>query len=455
MIILTNRHPVIWGLILAAVLTAPTPVVAQTAYAPQPQDSLRQMFSITWQKGPNLPQGFQDSDGGIVNNTLISVGGFCQGTTGWANQAQLDAEKPGVYPRGFLQKAWGLNLQSPGAGWQSLPDFPGAARQELFSIAVNNQLYCWGGFSYSDPNCYSDGYRLSQQNGTWTWNQLPNLPSPVSSSGICVVGSKIYAVGGADYDGNRLTTNAGRNGANPRLGSRLLVLDTNNLGAGWRELSACPGTPRFVQATAAVGGKLYVIGGATGNDNPTEKYATVVDNWQYDPATDGWSRIRDMPVSTGNFPSGSIVYDNRYVMLVGGAQYDNVIGPDGSVTSPYGTVKKYYPENAYNSDVFVYDTQTNTFGTATGLPLNNNLPMTVVEGNRIHLIGGETGGCTIEGELYGHHPELYLVGTIQAVPEPGTLGLLGAATAGALLCRVKTAWDRRRTSTEASWRKQP
>lgn len=444
------RSLLMTSLLAAIVASVPTQASGQAAYAPQSQDSLRQMFSITWEKGPNLPQGFQDSDGGIVNNTLVTVGGFCQGTTCWPNQEQLDAEKPGVYPRGFLQKAWGLNLQSPQSGWQSLPDFPGAARQELFSMTVNDQLYCWGGFSYSDPYCYSDGYRLSQKDGVWTWDALPSLPSPVASSGICSIGSKIYVVGGADYNAEKLYTNADRDANNARLGSRLLVLDTNKLDAGWQSLAACPGTPRMVQATATVGGSLYVIGGATGNDNSTEGYATVVDNWKYDPATNAWTRIRDMPVSTGNFPSGSIVYDDRYVMLIGGAQYANVIGPDGSVTSPYGTVSKYYPENVYNSDVFVYDTQTDMFGTATGLPLNNNLPMTVVEGNRIHLIGGEIGGCTIDGELYGHHPELYLIGTIQAVPEPGSLGLLGAATAGMLLCRLKAVWHQHGNPMELS-----
>jgi hypothetical protein len=101
--------------------------------------------------------------------------------------------------------------------------------------------------------------------------------------------------------------------------------------------------------------------------------------------------------------------------LVGGAQYANVIAPDGSTRPVYGTPGKYDPGNPYNSDVFVYDTSTDLFGMATGLPLNNNLPMTVVEGNRIHLIGGETGGAVLEGEPFGHHPDLYLVGVIREV----------------------------------------
>jgi hypothetical protein len=34
-----------------------------------------------------------------------------------------------------------------------------------------------------------------------------------------------------------------------------------------------------------------------------------------------------------------------------------------------------------------------------------------------HLLGGEIGQATIEGESFGHHPDLYLVGTIHAAGE--------------------------------------
>ncbi len=69
--------------------------------APQPQETLQQMLGITWTRGPNLPQGFQDSDAGIIDNTLITATGFCTG--------QYDVPgKPSTYPRGFLQKTWGL-----------------------------------------------------------------------------------------------------------------------------------------------------------------------------------------------------------------------------------------------------------------------------------------------------------------------------------------------------------
>jgi len=117
-------------------------------------------------------------------------------------------------------------------------------------------------------------------------------------------------------------------------------------------------------------------------------------------------------VASGNFPSGQIIAFDRYIVLVGGYQYAKVLGPDGSLKPPYGAVGKHYPNHEYCSDVFVYDVKRGKFGTGTSLPLNNNLPMTVVESDRIHLIGGETGGATLDGEPFGHHPDLCLVGTI-------------------------------------------
>jgi N-acetylneuraminic acid mutarotase len=373
---------------------------------------LKKILTIQWTKGPALPQGFQDSDGGIVRDTLITVGGFCGGKKG-------PPGKESKYPRGFFKMVWGLDLKNPKAGWQSLPDFPGAARQELFGIVVNQQLYVWGGFSYSRPFCYQDGYRLSFKNDKWMWDRMPDLPWPLATAGICAVGPQIYVMGGLDYDAElndgTMFTNADRTGKIKRLGARLLTFDTKNIQAGWKELKSCPGTPRWAQAVATVNGKIYVIGGGNGNDNSTSSACTVVDNWRYNPQTDQWMRLTDSPIASGNFPSVQIVYKDRYILLIGGYQYKKIMNPDGTTREPYGKPFAHYPEKDYYSDVFVYDTRTETFGTASPLPLNNNLPMAVLEGNRLHLIGGETAGSVIEGEHFGHHPDLYLIGEIKTL----------------------------------------
>ncbi len=68
--------------------------------------------------------------------------------------------------------------------------------------------------------------------------------------------------------------------------------------------------------------------------------------------------------------------------------------------------------NICDNITFRIASKTNSFGRATPLPLNNNMPMAVIHGDELHLIGGETGGAVIEGEPYAHHPDLYLIGKL-------------------------------------------
>ncbi|MEZ6050843.1 MAG: kelch repeat-containing protein [Planctomycetaceae bacterium] len=378
------------------------------------QDSIAPMLKITWRLGADLPQGFQDSDGGILGDRLITIGGFCSGGLEEDNR-----RKTGRYPRGFLKKGWSLDLRDAESDWTSLPDLPGPARQGLSAAIVDDALYVWGGFSYEEPYCYRDGWRFSREGDRWQWSELPPFPWPINSTSLATVGSRIYACGGSDYNAERFFTETDRAGGRERLGARLLMFDTNALSAGWQELEACPGTPRWVHTMAAIDGELYVIGGATGDtlrDGSSVGYCTVVDNWKYNTADRQWTRLRDLPVASGNFPrSTNNVFQNRYILLPGGYQYGHVLNPDGSLRQPYGQVHSAIEKSGLCNDVFVYDTRSGLFGTADRLPIDNNLPMTVIRDDTIYLIGGETGGGVIQGHYYGHHPDLLLIGQIEVV----------------------------------------
>jgi hypothetical protein len=192
-------------------------------------------LNIRWSLGPDLPQGFQDSDGGILGSQLITVGGFCSGGLEEDNR-----RKPGRYPRGFLTKAWSLDLNAAEPRWTPLPDFPGEARQGLFSAKVKDTLCLWGGFSYTKPFCYSDGYRLQRTNdGGWNWSRLPDLPWKLTSGAVCTLGSKIYLCGGADYDGETgFFTEYARDKTLPRLPDCWSAISTGSTTAGgnWRSV---------------------------------------------------------------------------------------------------------------------------------------------------------------------------------------------------------------------------
>src|SRR5258707_383932 len=139
-----------WSAIPLALLTVATGSAGLARGQARP-DRLDTMLTITWRRGPDLPQGFQDSDGGVVAETLVSVGGFCSGQSGVPGKASK-------HPRGFLKKVWGLPLRD-GGRWSELPDFPGVARQGLEAVVVGDRLYCCGGVSYTKPVTYRDGYR--------------------------------------------------------------------------------------------------------------------------------------------------------------------------------------------------------------------------------------------------------------------------------------------------------
>ena len=399
-------------LILAATSLLPLLLRAEPP-SPQPQRAISPMLRIEWERGPNLPQGFQDSDGGILAGELITVGGFCSGGLPEDNQ-----QKPGRYPRGFLNQGWALNLARPAGGWRPITPFPGAPRQGLSAAHVGGALFFWGGFSYTAPFTYDDGWRLSRRDENWQWDALPATPWPIASPALAVVDAIIYLFGGADYDAQQFSTETDRHGKHDRLGARLLQLDTRRLQDGWQELPACPGSPRWVHAMSAVAGKLYVLGGATGNleqAGTAYGYCTVVDNWSFDPSTKTWTRLRDLAISSGNFPrSTNNVFQDRYILLPGGHQYSYVRDLDGNVRDKYGKASSANPASGLYNNVFVYDVKTDRFGTAGTLPIDNNLPMTVVRGDRIYLIGGETGGGVVLGEYYGHHPELLLQGTLHS-----------------------------------------
>lgn len=408
---------------------------APESHAPQPQASLPQMIRFTWSAGPSMPQGMQDNGGGLIDNHLVMVGGFCGGYE--------DDWKPGKYPRGFLRKGWALDLTREEQGWFELPDFPGIARQGMCGISVNNDLYLWGGFSYTEPYCFTDGYKLSRREEEWRWQELPPLPWPQGSVGVCSIDSKIYLFSGHDYDAENLYVETDRTGKIERLGARLLMFDTDTPQVGWAELPQCPGTARCMSGVAAVGGKVYAIGGYGIKQAALQKAAksgradayegshtnhNVVDSWRFDPVTNTWERLRDMPVSVAGFPQGQLVYDDRYILLPCGFQMETILNPDGTVRPKYGRPSKVdrsgwkmHPFLAadegrragYFNHFWVYDTKTGLYGTATMLPYDDHGPPTYVIGDTVYLFPGETASFYWEGEYFGHHPEFVLKGDIE------------------------------------------
>lgn len=395
-------------------------VAAWAATATTAQQELRPMLRIMWREGPEYPTGIQESACGFLGGRFISAGGF---TRHPKNLLQLYPEAFGGAPSGFTAIGFAFDPRREADGWVRIPDIPGPPRQGAATVVVGDALYAVGGVNYTEPLTYQEVYRLVPEESATEavpagWTRLPcDVPWPVCEASAVTIGRHIYLLCAADYFRAPGATEpdfhseAGRSGV--RVGAALLTLDTQDLPAGWRRLADLPGTPRLGAAVASAGGRIYVLGGVYApvaqpgqgpysDDSSSYHYYNVVDSWVYDPSTDAWTRLPDMPDGANR---RAVTYQDRYVIMLGGYKYPQTWLPDGSRRDVYSPEEKQRDwKQFFHKTVLVYDTLTGELGTADPLLEQTSWPGVAIDGNTIFSLGGEG------GRLW--HPATFQIGTI-------------------------------------------
>jgi hypothetical protein len=399
--------------------SAPTAAVAQSGDYSAPKE-LAPMLKIRWRLGPDYPMGIQDSAVGYLGGRIVSAGGFTRHPLGILT---IYPDAFGGQPSGFTKLSFALDPSHEELRWQRIADIPGPARQGGAVAVVGDAMYVMGGINYSEPYTYRDTCRLRYEQGKWTWTNLETcrLPWPVygAAASTAVIGDKLYLFGAADFfqppgeKSQDFHTEAGRDGS--PVSKALLVLDTKDLASGWKRLADCPGLPQFDAGVAAAGGKIWRLGGIYApvkkqtdlwrGENP---YYNAVDSWVYDPATDRWSRLRDMPDGSNR---RALTWRDRYVILIAGYKYPRTWQLNGARTEAYSAAEKRKPwQEFFEKTVLVYDTQTGRLGTADPLVERTSYPSSAIVGDTIYCLGGE-------GGPRHWHPATLQIGTIiGAVP---------------------------------------
>ncbi|UOQ64656.1 malectin domain-containing carbohydrate-binding protein [Hymenobacter volaticus] len=166
---------------------------------------------------------------------------------------------------------------------------------------VDEQVWLIGGFQGEvHPGPVTAAVQVYDTR-TNTWNFGPSLPAPRGSNAAALVGRKIHAFGGVLPDRH---TDAGDH----------YVLDVDNLAAGWQSAAPLP-NPRNHLAGASLGGKVYAIGGQYGHDQGRDINSLV---HVYDPATNTWTRLPDLPGPRSHFEPGTFTLDGQ-ILIVGGS----------------------------------------------------------------------------------------------------------------------------------------
>jgi N-acetylneuraminic acid mutarotase len=252
---------------------------------------------VSWSVVASQPYTVSEAQGEVVNGKLYSFGGF-------------DSQKSTFTPtkRAYVYDP-AANLWSPIADLPYTPkgtNYGGVTHAGITTDGTN--IFMAGGYTsnsagtgqiFGTPQVWR--YNVAQDNYT----ALTPLPEPLSAGQLEYLDGRLHYMGG---------TNAART---EDLGAHY-VLDLNNTAAGWVSMAPLP-NPRHHGGSAVLNGRIYFIGGQHEHD---AELAAQKDVHSYDPVTDTWTQVADLPVPSGASGRGHIsssvaVLDGRIIVLGG------------------------------------------------------------------------------------------------------------------------------------------
>ncbi len=258
-----------------------------------------------WNSLKPIPQGEEEVYGTAAGGKLYVLGGL------------------GVFP-GWEPKRMVWSYDPATDEWTKLPDVPEGMHHPGLA-AVGDKLYWIGGFTIARPA----GGGLPAwvpSSSVWiydiktkSWSKGPNLPTPRGALTATVVGTKIYAIGGAknpEYSTPELRpTVPVENVATNE------VFDTAT--GSWSSVAPML-TARNHHGAALIDGKIYVVGGRIGSTFIIGLSNNVSTNEVYDVAKNTWSSVLGMPTPRSGV--GTAVLNGRLHVLGGEAYLNDLVG---------------------------------------------------------------------------------------------------------------------------------
>jgi subtilisin family serine protease len=170
-------------------------------------------------------------------------------------------------------------------------------RAHLTCAPLDGKIYIIGGYTTVTDECLDTVTLFDPDSKSFIYVQ--SLPVAMCFMRAATINGKIYVTGGMDNDDNPLST----------------VYEYDPAEDIWTS-KASMSVPRLEHGIVAVNGKIYAFGGLETWD-PEETYHTSGEI--YDPETDTWSPMADMPIGLGRFGAAT---DGRYIYVAGGTNDD-------------------------------------------------------------------------------------------------------------------------------------
>lgn len=233
----------------------------------------------TWSEEPPLPQPRHHLGLAAVNGKMYVIGGSSRDYPG-INVVNI------VYEYDPVSGAWSTKSPMP------------TPRYAHATVVLNGKIHVIGGATLPTQDLSTHEAYDPQLN---SWETLAPLPVPRNHLSASVLNSRIYVVGG-----RRNWMEEGS--AASRNYALLHVYSPAN--DTWTSLPEMP-MPRGALATAALDGKLYVMGGESMPSNIAQPPGVFEENEVYDPVTATWSALKPMMTPRHGMtavPLGGIIY---------------------------------------------------------------------------------------------------------------------------------------------------
>ena len=154
--------------------------------------------------------------------------------------------------------------QMPTSPWKKGAPFP-EADEELYGVTTNGKLYVFGGWDGGKAR----GVAYEYDPATDKWTKKTSMPRPAHHAALAAANGKIYVMGGFVPP---------KDTAIP-VGGAWEPIDNaweyDPAADSWKSLPPLPGK-RGSAVAAEVGGKIYVIGGATTMEGSKDPFFTLL-----------------------------------------------------------------------------------------------------------------------------------------------------------------------------------
>ena len=294
--------------------------------------------------------------------------------------------------------------------WTKAAAFP-EPDEELYGVTANGKMYVIGGFGGGKGRGLVYEYEPTADK----WTQKKPMARPAHHEALAEYRGKIYVFGG-------FVAPASGGGWEPIDN----VWEYDPAVDSWKALAPLPGK-RGSAVAVEVGGKMYVIGGATTvpgskdaaiNGNGPARVLTTND--VYDPATNKWESRSPMALGRNHAFAGAV---GGKIYVIGGRtahgfitvatntdiveEYDPATNSWGGLRAKMPTARSGGGWGTYGGKIYVaggevataqlvgafraleaYDPATNTWTAMPSMPMPRHGVAGAVIGNRLHLVSG-------------------------------------------------------------------